>query len=918
MKLKLKFLKIKNFYNNPINKTFTLNEDGTITKESNSLVSQAFFEEIEVDNLKDLDADIKKLNANECICLGASKHGFKKGYITVKGKEDLNTYSISRSNLYTVIKKIQGSLIDYDQDSQMPANLLAINEPRKLHECLIQLFGESFVKSSARYGYGSSYGIKKKNVDEPSSANYSMHGYIVFENFTDKSPDFLIEYIKRKSIELGLWFLKIHKDGSTSFRTIIDLSVIKSSNSRLIFEASATIGEGLEQNIPESVFYNCEDGIIPLDMNSLSLKGLADWKPFYEKEKIKQKQKIELVKEKYRDEAINELIQRYNYDPIKAKEIINKYLDTKSLSASHLIYASDNKPYSIHQYLMDPSARFWDVYDFLDPQKGLGKSKIYTNSIFDACITTYLRGGNKYQIIFDEDEILYILNNIKFDRNDINDILKSLIKYLINKSFSEKEVKKIIDVIKIKLPEFEFGKKYYHEVIEKKVQFLMKDFALLKYSGNVSYIDLTKDKLELYKRSDLSELFRNKSFYTTDPDDNTKKIGIKPFEKWSNSSYRKEYINIDFTDKAVDENTFNLFKGFPYKPIDHDDVDIESYFTLIREVICDNDEFLYMVVLSFIAQIIQEPFKKLGTSIVISGQKRTGKGSFIKLILKLLGETLSMQTSSKDDVFTRFNSHLMYKLFIYLNEAFWHGDKKVESTMKSLMTDDDLTYEIKNGPTFAGKNYSRMILDSNDELVVPATFDEGRYIALKASNCRKGDESFFAEVNDLRDNQKAMEKIMYFFTYFDYKPYEKYLRIAPKTKFFGEQISRNFEFIDEWWYSNLINGNIHNAEYNLESDGYIRISNSSLWESFKSYHGDSKIKYINESSFYKDIKGKFLDDIIVKKGQKMPISNENAKIIDSLSVCRYKFIQKNHINPFEEEINDWKISSKNLMMPQRF
>ena len=55
MKLKLKFLIIKNFYNIPINKTFTLNEDKTITKESNSLVSQAIFEEIEVDNLKDFE-----------------------------------------------------------------------------------------------------------------------------------------------------------------------------------------------------------------------------------------------------------------------------------------------------------------------------------------------------------------------------------------------------------------------------------------------------------------------------------------------------------------------------------------------------------------------------------------------------------------------------------------------------------------------------------------------------------------------------------------------------------------------------------------------------------------------------------------------------------------------------------------------
>lgn len=910
----IKYLKITNNNNIPINKTFTLDQDGNIKKESNAIVYNAIFEEVEKTNLKDFDYDLKALQPNQCICLGASTDKLNAGYITTKGKENLQIGMISRSNEYTSTRSIQGIMLDLDPDNQMPVHLLSINTPNEFHKTMIRLLGDSYSNCSSRYGYGSSFGISKKDQNEPSSSSWSMHGYAIFKNFTNESADFLCEYFKRKAIKEDLWFFKIHKDGSTSFRVIIDLSVIKSLNSRLSFEAPASIGEGLEQVIPESTFYNCDNGIVPFDINSLSLTSLPDWKPYYEKEKIKQKNKIFTIKEKYRENAIDELIKRNNYDPVFARNIINHFLDTRQISASMCMQASDGNLFPIYYYLIQKDVQCWEVFDFIDPQKGLGKSRIYVNDIFDSRFTTYLRGGNSYKISFTKNEIEYVLNNISFERDNINKIMYCLIDYLNENGFSEKDVKDIIRIIDIKLPQFQFGKKYYYKNIDNEVKKRMKDHAFLMYSGKAGYIDLTQENLELYKRTDLIEKYRNKNFDSTNPEDvDGKKIKIKTFDKWSESDYRKEYYNIAFTDKEVDKETYNLFKGFPYQPIDHEDVDIEIFFTFVYEVICDKDGFIYNIVIAFIAQIMQDPFNKLGTSIVISGKKRIGKGSFVKTITELVGTTLSMQTSNKDDVFTRFNAHLMYKILIYFNEAYWHGDKKIESSMKSLMTDDDTTYEIKNGPTFSGKNYSRLILDSNDALVVPATFDEGRYIALKASDCRKDDKEFFDKVNTLRENTQAMEKLMYYFVNFDYKPYEKYLREAPKTKFLGEQISRNFGLIDQWWNSNLTRGDIFGVEYVPDGDG-IRIANESLWQSFKSYHGDNKTKYLTEDNFFKDIKEKFLNDIIVKKDQKMHGTNKSAKVIASLLICREKFILKNHLGAFENDISQWDLSSS--VMPR--
>jgi len=910
----LKYLLITNNNNIPINKNFYLNENGSLMKHSNAAVYDATFEEVSVNTLQDLDYNITQLRSNQCISLGSSKHGFINGIITTKGYEDITLQKISRSNDFMSTRNTQGILFDVDPDDQMNDKLLSIKTPDLLSDAFIAIFGNEFMKVSTRIGYGSSFGVKKNDTNELLNVSWSMHAYCMFINVTEKALDNLIEFVKRKCVQEDLWYLKIHKDGSTSFRTLLDLSVIKSLKSRLIFEAPATIGEGLIQEIPTSTFNNCENGIVPFDISTISYKDLPSWKPVYEKEKIKQKDKILAQKEEFRTKMVDELIAKYNYDPSFAKEIINNYLETKLLSTSIQIQSSQNTYHTITQYLIVENVKQFDVYDFLDQQKGLGKSKIYVNNIFNAKLSTYLRGGNTYQVSFNLEEIKYILNSISFERYDIDKILYTLIDYLIDNKFDDNEVQVIIKIVDLKKSTFEFAKHYYIKFIDSKVLEITKDYAFFIFKSKSGYIDLQDDKLEMYKRTDLNEYFSNKYFYCRDPYNLNKTITIDIMKYLVKSKRRTEYSDLAFTDRKVDDKTYNLFKGFAYEAIDHDDVDIEIFFILIREVICNNDEFLFMIVLSFVAQIIQDPFNKLGTSIIIAGAKRIGKGTFIKTILELLGATLSMQTSDKDDVFTRFNDHIMYKLMIYLNEAFWSGDKKIEGSIKSLISDDDTTYEIKNGPSFSGKNYSRLILDSNEKFVIPATFDEGRYIALEASDSRKGDIEFHDKTNEIRKNTKKMEKLMYFFFNFNYKPYEQYLREAPKTKLLGEQIKRNFNLILKWWYSVLINGIIPHVHYIKDGIG-IRIATSDLWNSFIRYHNALKTKYENEDSFYTDIKDDFLDDILLKKGLKMPSTNSSAKVLKSLKECRNAFIKKYHIEDFEDDINEWIIPANHSSIP---
>lgn len=909
--MSIKILTITNCSGN-INKSFNW-INGEVHKESKAQVFNASFQENEFQTLEDFDTHLNNLAPNQAISLGRSKHGLTQGSLLTKGNEDLATSTISRSNDYMALQNgLQLCLGDVDPDAQMNDLLKSFNSPDKVFEAITQLHGDLFIGTSARSGFGSSNGIIDTQTNEPVYESNSMHVYWTLLNADEKSLDRYVEFLKRRAVLKNYWYLKIHKDGSTSFRILLDLSVIKSMQSRFAFEALASVGEGLAQIKPVSTFYNTENGLIPFDLSKVSYKNLPDWRVVFEQAKRDNKEKIEAVKKQYRADKLIELVQSYKLSEGEAALIIDEYLSKSTISASMILKAGDNNPYRAHSFLKQ-DVKYWEVYDIFDYKKGLGKTKLNVKNIFDANIYTYLRGGVTYAISFTLDEILLVLNGLDYSKENISNTLYALIEYVVNNAFKEEDVALIVDLLKDKKCSFEFEKYYYKAFIDFTVHQKMSDYAFMMMDGKTGLMKTIEDgDLTLYPQKGVSDKFLNQNFYTKNPDQLDKTIMTDVVKYWMRSKHRRDYESVVFTDEeVVDKTAYNLFKGFAYTPINHEDVDIQILFDLILSVICDGDEFFYNVTLAYIAQMIQDPMNKLGTALVIYGEKRIGKGTFIKLVGDLIGSNHYFQTSQADKVFGRFNVQLLRSVLVYLNEAFWSGDKSAEGRIKSLITDEDMSYEIKGGAIFGGKNVTRLILDSNDKYIVPATADEGRYICLNASSCKKGNREFLGAANDLRKNQKAMEKIMYFFMNFDYKPYEHHLREAPKNAFLVEQIVQNFTKIQEWWFRNLQEGNIYKANYVLDVDG-IKISNEAFWESFKEFH-KGKTQYEKQQSFYSDLK-ELLDGVVVKNTVKVS-AGVTGKIIAPLSRCREAFTQKYLVSDFDDVLGWSQAYNPNMPLP---
>lgn len=247
--MQFKALTITNHTGN-INKSFTLIEN-QINKTSNAQVYNASFIENTFNSLEDFDMHINNLKPNQALSLGKSKHNLMTGYILTKGQENIPYGVISRSNNYMTIQdQFQLCLGDVDPDDQMPNDMKDLDTQDKVYDAICKLHGDDFKNVSMRIGYGSSNGIKKIDTDETLYSSNSMHAYWILENITENNIKHYIEYLKRRAIITNQWYLKIHKDGSTSFRILLDVSVINSLQSRFVFEAPPSIGEGLKKRHP--------------------------------------------------------------------------------------------------------------------------------------------------------------------------------------------------------------------------------------------------------------------------------------------------------------------------------------------------------------------------------------------------------------------------------------------------------------------------------------------------------------------------------------------------------------------------------------------------------------------------------------------------------------------------------------------
>lgn len=223
---------------------------------------------------------------------------------------------------------------------------------------------------------------------------------------------------------------------------------------------------------------------------------------------------------------------------------------------------------------------------------------------------------------------------------------------------------------------------------------------------------------------------------------------------WVKDAKMRTFENIVYLPKQdPPEGSYNIFTDFDCEAKEGN-IDVPQS---ILKLITNNDEKVFEYVEKWLAHLIQKPYEKPGTCIIVQGEQGVGKDTYFDFVGKMLGEYFFNTARASEDVFNRFNGHLKKTLLIKFEEASFMTNKQNESALKSLITCSKQAYEDKGAGIVKLDSYVRIVMTTNAEVPVPIEQTDRRFILMKASDQKRGDLQFWNSVHTELAKQSTLE-----------------------------------------------------------------------------------------------------------------------------------------------------------------
>jgi phage/plasmid primase-like uncharacterized protein len=340
-------------------------------------------------------------------------------------------------------------------------------------------------------------------------------------------------------------------------------------------------------------------------------------------------------------------------------------------------------------------------------------------------------------------------------------------------SFSEKSLKAMIREREKEVKSLERKSVNEKDLIEleKKLnckdlitELLNREIAFTHIGGATSFIDnkaiTERDSFEIYTKDYLIDKYSNKLGFIGFGKEKAKYENY--FKIYLTNRNRKDfdYIEFDPSSKALENNKcFNLFKGFKYAP--NQEIDTLFFWDHAFKALCNENQEAFSYLKKYLAHIFQKPYELPRIALVWaeSGQG-IGKGTFFNAIHSLLGYYCQVFDSS-DQLTGRFNKESCNKLLVIANEATWGGDKQKEGILKAFITDPFRNLELKHKEAVRVRNFTRLIVTSNEDWAVPVGLDDRRFIFFKANKEFEGNIEYFKDFQSKINNESFLRSLMF-------------------------------------------------------------------------------------------------------------------------------------------------------------
>jgi hypothetical protein len=271
----------------------------------------------------------------------------------------------------------------------------------------------------------------------------------------------------------------------------------------------------------------------------------------------------------------------------------------------------------------------------------------------------------------------------------------------------------------------------------------------------------------------------------------------KPVEKpaglwWLTQEHRNQKHSIVFAPGRDVEDKVNLWRGFAVLPKPGE---CGLYLDHLRNIACNGVDEYYRYLIGWMASAIQYPDQQGVSAVVLKGAQGAGKSFPIKIFGSLFGQHF-MQVSDPKHLVGSFNAHLRDCVVLFADEAFYAGDKKHESILKAIITEDVLMIESKGVNAHQSPNYIHLMMASNDKWVVPVGEGDRRFFILKVSPQHKEDLPYFDALENQMYKQGGREALLHYLQQYDLGDFD--VRTIPKTDEHREQQQLSLPPMDEW------------------------------------------------------------------------------------------------------------------------
>ncbi len=281
----------------------------------------------------------------------------------------------------------------------------------------------------------------------------------------------------------------------------------------------------------------------------------------------------------------------------------------------------------------------------------------------------------------------------------------------------------------------------------------------------------------------------------------------RPIEKaagafWIDHPQRRQYETIVFAPGQEIEDAYNLWRGFACDSLPGNKH--QSFLNHVRDNVCSGNPEHYHYLVGWMARLIQHPDSPGEVAVVLRGRRGTGKSFFAKVLGSLFGRHF-LQVSDSKHLVGSFNAHLRDVVLLFGDEAFFAGDKKHESVLKTLVTEEHIVIEGKGVDAEAAPNYVHLILASNEDWVVPAGLDERRFFVTEVGEGHKQDHVYFRHIKEDLDNG-GLENLLHFLLTYDLSAFE--VRQVPQTKALQDQKLLSMSPEAQWMFEKLWEGRL--------------------------------------------------------------------------------------------------------------